>query len=308
MSEDVELTPEDHALLAALAALEPESGQPAPPAPAGGEGRAVGAEAETLQRLYLETLGLLPFALVPVRPRPELERRLMALVAATDGAPAPAAAPAPSEPAPPAGPALFPGPARAARVPGPRWPLALAAALILALLGVSGWLVRGLREQEAVLARMAGQRDAALRQAGEAEARLGRLTAQVGSLRDSLTVVASPAVEVCNLRGAAPEAGDAGGILFVAADHQHWTLSLRGMRPPGDGKVYQVWFVADQGMVSGGTFGAAPEGSHAGPMQLSSSHMPAGTRAVKITLEDSPGAGTPSGPDVLRSTDALHAL
>jgi hypothetical protein len=87
-----ELTSEDRALLAAFAALEPETvappspalpatpspaarpaqepGQPAPPAD--------GAEAETLTRLYHEVLGLMPFALAPAAPPPEVKRRLMA--------------------------------------------------------------------------------------------------------------------------------------------------------------------------------------------------------------------------------------
>ncbi|HYL04977.1 MAG TPA: anti-sigma factor, partial [Thermoanaerobaculia bacterium] len=203
-------------------------------------------------------------------------------------------------------PAIFTAPAH--RPPGParpsRWPLALAAALILALLAVCGWLASGLREQAAVVARLDGQRNAALRRAGEMEARLGRLSSQVASMRDSLAVVTSPAAEVCNLRPVAAEAGDARGILFVAADHQHWTLSLRGLRPPGGGKVYQLWFVADQGMVSAGTFDARP----GEPTELASAHMPAGTKGVKVTLEDGPGAPAPSGPDVLRNADALHTL
>ena len=350
MSEDQELTAEDQALLAALAALEPGRGLPSSGPPAPGQPpaprEAAAAEKETLTRLYLETLGLVPFALPPLAPRPELKRRLLDVAAGSEasaapapaptsaGAPALAGPPASASPAPvsaaPAGqfppasssppvpaapesapapaftrassPSSFSKPPRSSRPSSPsKWPLALAAALFLALLGACGWLLLGLRQQGAVVARLAAQRDAAQRHAGEAEARLGRLRSQVSSLRDSMAVVTSPAVEVCNLRPAAPEMGDARGVLFVAADHQHWTMSLRGVRPPGGGKVYQVWFVADQGMVSGGTIG--------GPlMELGSAHMPAGTRGVKITLEDAPGSPAPSGPEMLRNADSLHAL
>ena len=324
MSE--ELTSEDRALLAALAALEPEAGAPpssAPPAalppaahPAQEPGHQPappgdGAEAETLTRLYHEVLGLMPFALAPAAPSPEVKRRLMARLAAPAPATAeagePAATPAPATVAARRGfaPASR---SRSASVPGrsgaPRWLSALAAALILALLGTCGWLLQDLRERRDAIVRLAAQRDAALRHAGEVEAHLGRLTTQVSSMRDSFSVMTSPAVEVCNLRAATPEHADARGMLFVAADHQHWAMSLRGLRPPAGGKVYQLWFVADQGPVSAGTFAALP----GAPVELGSDRMPAGTKAVRITLESSPGAPAPSGPDVLRNADTLHTL
>ncbi|HXO29175.1 MAG TPA: anti-sigma factor [Thermoanaerobaculia bacterium] len=358
MSE--ELTSEDRALLAALAALQPETGAAASPAspaspaalppaahPAEEPGQPAppgdGAEAETLTRLYHEVLGLMPFALAPAAPSPEVKRRLMARLAepelagqesaaakapgSTQATPAPSAAPSPmaaasAAPEAPA-PAAAPAPAtaagrqdrfapasrsRSASVPvrsgAPRWLSALAAALILALLGTCGWLLKDMRERRDAVVRLAAQRDAALRHAGEVEARLGRLTSQVSSMRDSFSVMTSPAVEVCNLRAATPEQADARGMMFVAADHQHWAMSLRGLRPPAGGKVYQLWFVADQGPVSGGTFAARP----GAPVELGSDRMPAGTKAVRITLESSPGSPAPSGPDVLRNMDTLHTL
>jgi Anti-sigma-K factor rskA len=370
-----ELTTEDRALLAALAALQPEPGAPPfasfaarPAAEPGQPAREPGqptppgdaAEAETLARLYHEVLGLLPFALAPAAPPPEVKRRLMTRLAEAEqaaglepaAAPAPAAiqpdpvsaatleaagpqeaqatsavpaaleaaelAAAPPAPEPSAVPAAtladHPGrfaPAarsRSASVTGrsgaPRWLAALAAALILALLGTCGWLLGDLHQRREAIARLAEQRDAALRHAGEVEARLGRLTSQVSSLRDSFSVVTSPAVEVCNLRAVTPEQAAARGMLFVAADHQHWTMSLHGLRPPAGGKVYQLWFVADQGMVSGGTFAARP----GAPVELGSPSMPAGTHVIRITLENLPGARAPTGPDVLRNADTLHTI
>jgi len=319
-----ELTPEDRALLAAFAALQPEVGAPVSPVthpgqePGQPEPPGDAAEVETLTRLYHEVLGLMPFALAPAAPPPEVKRGLMARLAEPDlagresaVAKAPAAATEPPSPATAAGRQDRFAPesrSRSASVPSrsgaPRWLSALAAALILVLLGTCGWLLNDLHERRDAIARLAAQRDAALRHAGEAEARLGRLTSQVGSLRDSFSVMTSPAVEVCNLRAATPEQADARGMLFVAADHQHWAMSLRGLRPPAGGKVYQLWFVADQGPVSGGAFAALP----GAPVELRSDRMPAGTKAVRITLENSPGSPAPSGPDVLRNADTLHAL
>jgi hypothetical protein len=374
-----ELTAEDRALLAALAALEPgststlasepQAPRPGPgaraaagpeaagreadaaagreadaaagrPEPADGEAGATGnrpeaagrqadasagaasarenetAAAETLARLYQEALGLLPYALSPVAPRLETKRRLMAVAAAAAAPASQAAATVTpgSQAAPAATPRVLARPATLPPRPRPprpaeprgarRWPLALAAALILALLGTSGWLYRGLLEQGKAISSIAEQRNAAQQRADRAEGRLAQLTADVKNLRDNFSVVTSPAVEACTLRPVMSEMASARGILFVAADHQHWYMSLRGLPPAGSGKVYQLWFVADQGPVSAGTF-SAEAGS---PLEAGSEHMPAGTRAVRITLESGPGSASPGGPDVLRNADALHTL
>jgi hypothetical protein len=333
-SGDVRTAHETEAGGAGKAAGVAEPGQVAA---AGAE--AVGAETETLARLYHETLGLLPFALPPAAPGPELRRRLLEQVGAgkTDLAAASgretvagrseAAAGAASGARPPRAPADISarprggaaamagagarGAARSgAAAPGAgpsrasRWPLALAAALILALLGTAAWLYQGLRQQGATIARLAAERNRALRQLGDVEDRLARMHHQVSSLRESVAVVTSPEVAVCKLRAVTPELGEARGVLFVAGDHQHWYMSLRGLRPAAQGKVYQLWFVADQGTVSGGTFDVRP----GAPAELRSEHMPAGTRAARITVEPSPGSPVPSGPDVLRNADSLHTL
>ncbi len=392
MSQD--LTPEDHALLVALAALEPGAGPagprvaPSAAAPAAPADGGAGDEArETLVRLNFEVRGLLPAALSPIAPRPQVKRRLMAAIAAATAPPAaagapqpprrseplifprragepgephagtpeapseaaapaippapatPPAAPVPSGPAMPLGPLAGPAPVTpsasgkhaadapamapaadepatppAARAAGadraagrPVWLGRLAAALILALLGTSGWLLRSSLEQGEAIARMRGERDAARRQVDELEARLGRLTAEAGNLRQDFSIVTSPAVEVCALQPTAPagpEMAGAHGVMFVAADHQHWYMSLRGLRPAAAGKVYQLWFLADSGPVSAGTFTAAA----GAPWELASDHMPSGTREVRITLEDGAGSPAPHGPEMLRSAAAFRVL
>ena len=70
---NVDLSPEDRTILAALEALETGGGEP--PAP-GGDTEA----AETLTRLYMEVLGLVPYELEPAAPRPEVKTRLLSAV------------------------------------------------------------------------------------------------------------------------------------------------------------------------------------------------------------------------------------
>jgi hypothetical protein len=317
----LETESEDRTILEALDALA--SGR------SDGELEGVGADeaSQTLARLYTEVLGLLPYELDPVAPSPAVQERLMAIVAgdetqAIDGdaahaanaahvanttgtAAAPAAIAAPIAPiasastpaaaqaAPPRRLAL----PRAAEMPPrrrSRWPLALAAALILALLGVSGWLYQGLREQGQTIASLSRELAEARRESGE----LARVRTEMADLQGKLSLVTSPAVEIHPLRpsGLEPVQPRARGLFFVAEDHQHWYLSVDNLEPARPGQEYQLWFIADTGPVSAGTFTAAP----GAPIALSSEHMPEGTRAVIITLERERGAAAPTGPEILR--------
>ncbi|HEY2740331.1 MAG TPA: anti-sigma factor, partial [Thermoanaerobaculia bacterium] len=98
---------------------------------------------------------------------------------------------------------------------------------------------------------------------------------------------------------------DARGALFVAADHQHWHLSIEGLKPSSRGKVYQLWFMPEQGPpVNGGTFLAKPDER----VEMTSEAMPAGTRSAIITLEEAGGARLPTGPEVLRGAGMIQVL
>jgi hypothetical protein len=291
-----DLTSDDEALLTALAVLEQDLDDSPRHAAAGIQAEAV----DTLTRLYHEALGLIPSSLPPMVPNPEVKRRLMAAISANSLEPEPGHLEAVPAAASPAG--------LAGQSPWQRaqpW-MGLAAALFVALLGVSAWLYQGLAERNEAVAQLTSERTAALVRVGEAEERLLRAESEAKSMRQSFAVVTSPAVEVCALRPSSPMAEVAGahGILFVAADHQHWYMSLRGLQPAGAGKVYQLWFVGQQGPVSAGTF----SGDAAKPWELGSEHMPLGTKEVRITLEDGSGSPAPRGPEVLRNSDLFRVL
>ncbi|HEV7516411.1 MAG TPA: anti-sigma factor, partial [Thermoanaerobaculia bacterium] len=215
--------------------------------------------------------------------------------------------PAAGLPTPPAPPRVAPVRRRS------RWPLALAAALILALLGLSGYLYQGLRQQGETIGRLTQERDQLIAQEREhaqaksaSEAELARMQGEMTDLQARLAFMTTPGVEISPLRptGRVPLPADAFGMLFVAADHQHWHLAIKGLDPSGAGRQYQLWFIAPQGAVSGGTFTAAP----GAPVHLSSAHMPPGTRAVIITLEPEAGTEAPTGPEVLRAAAPVKVL
>jgi anti-sigma-K factor RskA len=289
---------EDQTILAAVESLE--RGIDAPGGGARGD-----ESAETLARLYTEVLGLLPFELAPVEPSSEVRERLMAVVHGDETQPAPGTAPAvvsprSSQEVRPPRPAPAPQAVPAARRRAPRrWPQLLAAVLCLWLLGISVWLFLQVRQQGQTIARLEQELIDERARAEDAVAEARKLQSSALDLREKFQLVTSPAVEVSPMRPAGPQPLQPGarGVLFVASDHQHWYLSLEGLAPAGPGKTYKLWFVADQGPVSAGSFTARP----GAPVELSSKTMPAGTRQTLVTLEEDPAAAAPAGPEILRS-------
>jgi len=284
------------------------------------------SENDTLARLYTEVVGLIPYQLQPVEPSPEVRTRLMALLqgeTAQPAAPAPPASPAvdaaQAASAPPAAVPLQASQevrvprtvssvqgAAVARRSRSRWPLALAASLSFLLLGLSVWLYLQLGQQQQTIATLQQELDTERARVAEVTAEAQRIQAAALDMREKFSLVTSPAVEVSPMRpvGSPPPQPYARGILFVASNHQHWYVSFNGLQPAANGKAYKLWFVADQGTVSGGSFTARP----GDPMELSSKHMPAGTKGVLVTLEENPQAPTPTGPEILRAAAVYQII
>lgn len=301
---NVDPSPEDRTILAALEDRETGAGEPAP----SGEGTEAD---ETLARLYTEVLGLIPCELEPAAPRPEVKARLLAAVRGDRGdetlpgdetqemdpRPAPPP-PSPIQPAPVAAPMtsrevpVARGMAMSARRRSV-WPMALAAMLILALGGLCGWLFLRQQRMEETIARLETELATERR---EAEQSVAGMQAAMERMRVNFSLVTAPAVKVSPLRPADPQS-QARGILFVAADNQHWYLAIHDLPPAPPGRDYQLWWEAAEGTFSGGVFDPAAGEK----MELYSETMPAGTRNVMITLEPDRGVPRPTGPEVLRA-------
>lgn len=316
MNED--LSPEDRTILAALESLEAGGGEPPRPGETAGEATEA---AETLTRLYIEVLGLVPYELEPATPRPEVKARLLSAIHGDetlpgdetqemDPRPAPVPPPVPP-PSSPARPAPVPAPAARGEMPSREvpvargvamsarrrsvWPMALAATLILALGALSGWLfLRQARMEETI----ASLERALHSQRQEAEQSVAGMRAAMERMRVNFALVTAPAVKVSPLRPVDPRS-PARGILYVAADNQHWYLAVHDLPPAPPGRDYQLWWEAAEGTFSGGVFdpGAGEK------VELYSETMPAGTRDVIITLEPDRGVAKPTGPEVLRAAE-----
>ena len=307
-----EVSSEDRTILAALESLERGSGEPFVP----DEPSESSDTTEMMARLYTEVLGLLPYELEPVAPRPEGRARLLAAVT---GEPAPAAvleeetqeidpqpAPAP-RPTPVARPEMPIAPiaptaprvgrsAAIAAAPRRSWPLALAASLVLVLGGLSGWLLQQRAAQESTIEALRTELEGERQRAEQAVAAAASASQRMERMRTNFSLVTAPAVTVSPLHPVG-EPSRARGMLFVAPDHQHWYLAVHELPPAAPGRDYQLWWVADDGTFSGGTFD-----TRAGEkMELSSETMPANTRDVMITLEAEGGAPKPTGPEILRA-------
>lgn len=293
MNQD--LTAEDRTI---LAALESAAGEPVSP-------EEPSESAETLARLYTEVMGLVAYELEPAALRPEVKARLLATVRGETVPPArePEPWPAP-EPVPQPMPAREAAP-RVAVASRRRsaWPLVLAATLGLALGGLSIWLLMERTEQASVIASLERELGEARRQVEQSETRVREMSGSMARMEENFTLVTSPAVTVSPLRPVG-ESSAARGMLFVAADHQHWYLSVHDLAPATSGRDYQLWWVTDQGMVSGGTF----EARQGEKVELSSETMPENTRNVMITLEPEGGMRTPTGPEVLRGAGVYQIL
>jgi len=293
---------EDLTILAAIEALD--RGIDAPGAPRPDEL----SETDTLARLYTEVMGLIPYQLEPVEPSPEVRTRLMALINGDETRPAaevsqvtpPAAVPlrASQEVRASRPVSTVQGAAASRRAPS-RWPLALAAVLSLALLGLSAWLFLQVGRQQETIATLQQELDTERARVAEVTEEAERVRAASLSMREKFSLVTSPAVEVSPMRpvGEKPPQPYARGILFVASNHQHWYLSLDGIQPAPTGQAYKLWFVVDQGAVDAGSFTAQP----GAPIELDSKHMPAGTKGVLVTLEADPQSPAPAGPEILRA-------
>ncbi len=294
---NVDLSPEDRTILAALE--EPETGA----------GEATEAD-ETLARLYTEVLGLIPYELEPAAPRPEVKARLLSVIRGDETLPgdetqemeprlAPPVVSAPVRPViPPREMPAARGMAMSARRRSV-WPMALAASLLLALSGLCGWLfLRQARMEETI----ASLEAALATERRQAEQSVAGMQAAMERMRVNFMLVTAPAVKASPLRPVDPQS-QARGILFVAADNQHWYLAVHELPPAPPGRDYQLWWEAAEGTFSGGVFDTG-DGEK---VELYSETMPVGTRDVVITLEPARGGSKPTGPEILRA-DGVYQL
>lgn len=247
---------------------------------------------EALLRSYLEVVGLLPYELDPVDPSPATKARLMASLRgeAENGSA---------------------GRRKEVTVLSSRtesggwrsWALPLAAGLVLALLGVSGWQRSHMERQQQEIAQLSGH----LREVNLQSAELAQYRQELVEAQAKLSVLDASGVEVCSLHPMEARLVDSAptATLFVAPDHQHWYLRIDDLEPCPLGRSYQLWFVTGDGTaVDGGIL----QVEHGVELEVTSDSMPKGTVEVNVTLEPAGGSTAPSGPLVLHGNEVMRIL
>ena len=173
----------------------------------------------------------------------------------------------------------------------PSWLLPLAASLAVCMFALSGWLWSRLDAQRETIAHL--QRQVEESSQLRSEPQLSKLNA----MEERLSLITSANVEICPLKSMVPDgpARAARGVMYVAADHQHWYLAVSGLQPAPAGTTYHLWFFVGSKPISAGSFTARPGEE----IQLGSDTMPEGTRAVGVTIEEGTDVLEPSSPPIL---------
>jgi hypothetical protein len=253
-------------------------------------------EREVLRREWVEVLGLLPYGLEPVAPSPELKERILAATGAQvqpskEHERSDAAAVAP-----------FHRPATERGSRTTRWLLPLAASLAVLLLGSSAFLYLRLEKQRATITRLSQRLEAASAQQSD----LVRLQSDLQLVSTRLAHMTAPGVEICPLRpqGERTPRPDAWGALYLAPSSDRWYLTVRGLEPCPQGKVYRIWLVTSERPVQVAEFKQGVEAVIEIETALASDEM----TGVLVTLEAAEGSDVPSGSTVLFGDEKMRVL
>lgn len=263
-------------------------------------------EEQTLERLYIEVMGLLPHAVEPLAPSARAKAKLLDAIGSARVADRQEQPSVASVSAPPAATLRHRPEPRSTHAPlarqASRWPLAMAAGIALAMIGLGAMMYLRLQESEDRVARL--------------EERLGQVTQEQVNWREEREAMAlvaerfeeitAPGVEICPLR--APKSSGssdngATGVIYMAASQ--WWVQVTGLPPSPTDHAYQLWFDTDVGAISGGTFVVAADQQL---IDLAPEKMPSGMRAIRVTLEPVGGALEPSGPTVLFGDQRMTLL
>jgi len=158
-----------------------------------------------------------------------------------------------------------------------RWPLAVAAALVVVAAGVgSAWWA------QRTIASLAAERD--------------RLAARVAALEDTVSsFIHDPATRLVQVP--VSTGGRVGSVTIFSDSARHrWLVRCDGLAPNARDQAYQLWFVTDKGMQPAAVMAMDRDQ----PMVMGLPLPRAGeqVRGAAMTIEPRAGSASPSGPMV----------
>ena len=245
-----------------------------------------GADPGAADREAVETLGLLPYALDQIAPRPEVKASLLARL----------------EPS-----GVSEGQATTAGrlvtlERRTRWFLPLAAVLTIALLGIAGLQFQRLEGQERTIQKLTEQLERVEGNGAEL-AEVRRILAEADA---RLRMLTTRGAEFCVLKpvGDDPRFADATATMVIGPERDEWFLAAEGLAPCRGEGCYRLWFVTDGGSVAAASFSAGASDQR---IELSGSRdVPTGVRAISITRES--GADPSAAPVTVLLADQAMTL
>ncbi len=251
----------------------------------------LGPETEVSDRAAVETLALLPRALEELAPGPEVKRRLMAEI--TSSVEPPAAEPPPIS----ASDRLVTLEQRS------RWFLPIAAALAIALLGLTAMQFRQLQGQQRTIDELSAQ----LQRVEESGAELAEIRRALAEKGGHLRMLTSRGAEFCVLKpvGENPRLAQAIATMVIAPERDGWFLAAEGLEPCAADACYQLWFITEAEPIEAASFGTVEARQR---IELSGSGgVPTSIRAISITRLDEPDPGA-AAETVLYADQAMTLL
>ncbi len=259
-----------------------------------GEPLAAPAELGEMERDFVELTGLLAWQVDEAEPPPELKASVMQHVRAQ------------AQAADPASNVVAFGERAAAPAP-PAWTAwAAAAGLLLAFAFAisTGFLYAQLQSQGDVVASL----ETRLEEMQQERDLVGFSQASFEDMQRRYAVMTSHGAEVCTLRPAGdnPSQPKARALFWTDPETRSWVLSARNLERCELGREYRIWFESEDGAISGGAFRVKDETER---IEIGADEIPAGTKAVMVTLEFPDRVGEePGGELVLYGDDARQIL
>ncbi|MDP1578894.1 MAG: anti-sigma factor, partial [Candidatus Didemnitutus sp.] len=176
-------------------------------------------------------------------------------------------------------------------------------ALVVMLLGLSGWLASQHMHHRRALTALQSEADFAKLAARTATAQLHERTliaeGMINQLRTELRPnIDWPHVQPLLLKSSLSNLSGAQGIALWDQTAQRGLVAIAGLPVVSDAQDYQVWLQLPSGPVSVGVFKPSSTGN--ARLVFSQPVAPNTVQSVAITLEAHGGAATPTGPVVLQ--------
>lgn len=134
----------------------------------------------------------------------------------------------------------------------------------------------------------------------QVESQLTEMQTTQKTTEQMITLPRSPAMQVVTLQGT-PDAPGAKADLFYDRARGVWYLYTTGLKPPGEKRAYELWFIAGETKTRAGVFDVTPEGEGS----LIAAVPPDLGRITLAAVSDEPAGGSMQPTGKIRLAGAI---